>query len=208
VIQRLDEKDQARFLEPIGFKEVDLKREEEAFEKGQAEMTAHGEAWRKKREEDRLERDRIDAEYLAAEKAKIEAQQEAEQDRARRILEDQQRQVEASAAKRAAIVTAAEQRRKASEAQQVARQEELENQKRAVEEAKIRKERKATKDEEKKWVEMKLAELGKPDSLVSLGFLTVEDRNKIPAILAARKQLLAEKYPNAKSVLKEFPFQQ
>ena len=42
--------------------------------------------------------------------------------------------------------------------------------------------------------------------LIEQGLLAAEDRNKPVAILAAKK-LLAEKYPNAKAVLKEFPFE-
>ena len=51
-----------------------------------------------------------------------------------------------------------------------------------------------------------MLELGRPEALIEQGLLAAEDRNKPVAILAAKK-LLAEKYPNAKAVLKEFPFE-
>lgn len=195
-------KERARLLKLIGLTEEDLTREQKAFDERQAALTAHGAELRQKRQEEELRF----AEAEARMEAERRATEEAERDRLNRIAKHEREQREASEQKRAAVIaasTAKQLEREAKLAEQ-AEQKKKEQEEAATKAAKA--ETKAEKDAQKKWTQQKLAELGKPDALIVQGLLAAEDRNKPAAILEAKKKI-AEKYPNVKSVLKDFPME-
>lgn len=195
-------KERERLLKLIGLTEEDLAREQKAFDERQAAMTAHGAELRQKRQEE----ERRIAEAEARREADERAVEGAERARLERIARHEQEQREASERKRAAEVAAAnaKQMEREKKLAEEAAQRRREQEEAAAKAAKA--ETKAAKDEEKKWAQQKLAELGKPDALIAQELLAAGDRNNLTAILAAKK-LLAAKYPNTKSILKDFPME-
>lgn len=202
VIQQRSTQEQTKFLEPLGFKAADLAREEEAFEKGQMEMTKHGEEWKKKREEEQLRNAEIERAYLATKRA----EEDREIERNQRILNDQLRQAQASADKRAADVAAAARKQAVQQAALAAATQAKETEKKTLEKATLKQEKRKAEEAGKKWAKTKLDQLSKPDALIVQGLLAKEDRNTASAILSAKKRLEVL-YPNVKSVLKDFPFE-
>lgn len=189
-----------RLLLLTGLTEEELAQEQISFNERQAEMTAHGEAWREKRRaEDQKAKDMEEQRA-----AKIQAEEEARLAGPKRHEENIRRAQEEALEKQRRQTEAAKTRQEHLEAEQAAAlKEELRLRKEAAMKA-TKETSKATKGAEKEWAQTKLAQLGKPDALIEQGLLAKEDRNNLASILAAKK-LLAAKYPNTKSVLKDFP---
>jgi hypothetical protein len=195
-------KERERLLFLTGLTEEELDREQQEFDARQGRRKSHEEELKRRREEEERKFAEGAERVAALERAEL----QKEQDRLARIEADKEKKQRGSAERMLAEREASDQKARALEAKQREALAE-EQRKREEAEAKAAKaETKASKEAEKKWVQSKLDQLGKPDALIAQGFLNVEDRNKPVAILAAKK-LLTAKYPNPKSVLKEFPFE-
>ncbi|HVM90935.1 MAG TPA: hypothetical protein VMU11_03510 [Verrucomicrobiae bacterium] len=202
LVESLRIKERERLLALFGLTEEDLTQERAEFERRQAGRREHEEEMRRKREEE----ERRFAEAAERQAAKQREGLEAERERQARIDADKEKKLRESMERMEREREASERKLREIEERQQASQTAA---RKAQEEAKqkaAKAEAKAAKEGEKKWAEAKLAELGKPDSLIGLGLLAKEERN-VPAAILAAKKLLAARYPNAKAVLKEFPFE-
>jgi hypothetical protein len=202
LVESLDMKERVGLLALFGLTEDDLAREKEESERRQASRLEHEEAMRAKREEE----ERRFAEGVERIAAKQRAALDAEREREARIASDKENKLRESMERMENEKSAAEAKRLAAIAKQQAAQAEILHKQEEAKRQAAKAETKAIKDAEKKWVQIKLDQLGKPDALIEQGFLAKEKRNEPAAILAAKK-LLAAKYPNPKSVLKDFPFE-
>lgn len=198
ITRNLRPDERARLLSVMGLTEAELEAERRKFEERQAAMTAHGEALRRKREEERL----AAAEREAQTKAMQDAATRAEQERLEKIARQQQEALEASIRKAAEDAAAAKAREAAREAKraEAARERQALEEVRAAEETLRRKkeERERKKAEAPDWPPAKIEGLDQAPLLKHLGFLSSDWKNDVPALFAAKKKFAERFAPKGK----------